>query len=193
MFHPEKELSSIIFEILKKDGRSISALSRELEEQGYKFHRLILTGYLRALTDLKLLKEKDVPPAKIYIPSKPMSRDIYETVGEKAQNIFNDFEKANRLTLYSLSRFFGRAIFEEEFKRTGFKDGPLGKKATSEERQDAKRFLTSTGFKIANSNRAFMPEEEFPKEHTIIMEEMVTDHFGISHLVKETKQTKLSL
>lgn len=139
------------------------------------------------------MKEKDVPPAKIYIPSKSTKRDIYEIVGEKAQDIFNDSDEASRLTLYCLSRFFGRAIFEEEFKRTGFKDEPSGRIATSEERQDAKKFLTAMGFKIANSNRAFMPENEFPEEHLILMESVITEEYDLTHLVKETKQTRLSV
>ena len=145
------------------------------------------------MTDLKLLKEKDVPPAKIYIPSKSTRKDIYEIVGEKAQEILNDSDEANRLTLYCLSRFFERAIFEQEFKRTGFKDEPFGRVATSEERQEAKKFLTVMGFKIANSNRAFMPDKEFPEEHLLLMESVITEEYDLTHLVKETKQTRLSV
>ncbi len=70
MFHPDKEMRDLLFEILNNDGKSISAISRELEEQGCSIHRLILTGYLRALTDLNILKEKEVPPAKVYVSSK---------------------------------------------------------------------------------------------------------------------------
>jgi len=179
--------------MLRKDGRSISALSRELEAHGFKFHRLILTGYLRALTDLKLLKEKDVPPAKIYLPARSRDKDIYELVGERTMKMMGDSNDANRLALYCLSRFFERAVFEEEFKRTGFKDEPSGRLAAPEERQEAKKFLTSTGFKIANSNRAFMPEREFPDEHLELMESIIASDYGLSHLIKEIKQTRLMI
>ena len=52
-----------------------------------KINRLLLTGYLRALTDLKMLKEKNVPPAKIYIPIKGKEQDIYQMIGEKAREL----------------------------------------------------------------------------------------------------------
>ncbi|NYT12101.1 MAG: hypothetical protein GKC03_06045 [Methanomassiliicoccales archaeon] len=183
----------IIFELLKKDGKSISALSKELEKNGYKFHRLILTGYLRALADMKILKERDVPPAKIYLPAKVRRKDIYEIVGERALERGASSEETNEISLFCLSKLFGRAIFEEEFKRTGIRDEPIGRIATQEERQEAKKFLMSSGFKIANSNRAFMPQREFHEIHLEILESIISDDYGLSHLVKEIKQTKLSL
>lgn len=168
-------------------------MSKELEKRGYKFHRLILTGYLRALADMKILKERDVPPAKIYLPAKVRKKDIYEIVGEKSLEMSTSSEEANEISLFCLSEIFGRAIFEEEFKRTGIRDEPYGRIATQEERQEAKKFLTSTGFKIANSNRAFMPQREFPKVHLEILESIISEDYGLSHLVKETKQTRLSI
>ncbi|NYT16349.1 MAG: hypothetical protein GKC02_10410, partial [Methanomassiliicoccales archaeon] len=151
----------------------------------------ILTGYLRALTDMKLLKERDVPPAKIYIPSKARKKDIYEIIGEKAVEISPSSDEANELALFSLSKLFGRAVFEEEFLRTGIKEEPLGRLATPEERLEAKKFLTSAGFKVANSNRAFMPEKESPELYFRVVESIINDDYGLSHLVKETKQTRL--
>jgi len=168
-------------------------LSKELEKRGYKFHRLILTGYLRALADMKILKEREVPPAKIYLPAKVRKKDIYEIVGERALERSTSSEEANEISLFCLSKLFGRVIFEEEFKRTGIRDEPTGKIATTEERQEAKKFLTSTGFKIANSNRAFIPQRDFPEVYLEILESIINEDYGLSHLVKETKQTRLGI
>ena len=84
MFHPDRDLKQVIITTLSEEGRSISYLSRELKKQGFDMHRLTLTGYLRAMTDLNILKEKDVPPAKIYTPVKGKERDIYLKVAEDA-------------------------------------------------------------------------------------------------------------
>lgn len=193
MFHPEKELNRIIYELLQKEGKSISALSKELESRGYKFHRLILTGYLRALTDLKILKEKSIPPAKIYIPARSRDKDIYEVVGEKASEIADDREKSEKLILYTLNRLFERAVFEEELKRAGIREKDVGREATNEERQEAKKMLVSRGFRINPTSKAFMPEEEMEDEYIRLLESIITEQFGISHLIKETKQTRLSI
>ena len=57
-----------ISEILKKNMKSISGISQELRKRGYDSHRLILTGYLRALRDMGVLKEISKPPSKLYSP-----------------------------------------------------------------------------------------------------------------------------
>lgn len=186
-------MNIIILELLTKEGKSISALSRELEERGFRFHRLILTGYLRALTDMKILKERDVPPSKIYIPTKARKKNIYEIIGERSLEATSSTEDASELALFCLSRLFGRAVFEEEFKRTGIKEEPIGRLATSEERQEAKKFLTSMGFKIATSNRAFMPREDFSEPYLEIIESIINEDYGLSHLIKVMRQTRLTV
>jgi len=57
-----------ISEILKKNQKSISGISQELRKRGYDSHRLILTGYLRALRDVGILREIPRPPSKLYSP-----------------------------------------------------------------------------------------------------------------------------
>jgi DNA-binding PadR family transcriptional regulator len=193
LFHPERELNRIIYEILQKEGKSISALSKELEQRGYKFHRLILTGYLRALTDLKFLKEREIPPAKVYIPTRARERDIYEIMGEKAIQITDDIEMGEQLILYALNRLFDRAIFEEELKRAGVRESNSGREATNEERQAAKKMLVARGFKISSSSTAFMPQTDMNQEYIHLLESVICDQFAISYLIKETKQTKLSI
>ncbi|MCL2863609.1 MAG: hypothetical protein FWE54_05975 [Methanimicrococcus sp.] len=61
------DLSTEIYDLLK-GGRqlSISGITRELKARNLNEHRLIVTGYLRALHDLDCLNEFDLSPSKIY-------------------------------------------------------------------------------------------------------------------------------
>ncbi len=193
MFSPEEDLRRVVFEILGGDGKSISALSRELEARGYVLHRLILTGYLRALTDLRVLKERAVPPAKIYIPVKSLEQDIYELVGQKVREMVEG-ENADALILYLLYRLLRRPVFYDELKRAGITGQPPGRQASSEERQDAKRVLVRAGFKIPDSSKAYLIEGEGLREASAqVLEAIMIEMLNAAHLVRETTQTKLLL
>jgi len=192
MFSPEEDLRRAVFEILGGEGKSISALSRELESRGYNLHRLILTGYLRALTDIRILKEREVPPAKIYIPVKPLERDIYEVVGQKVREM-SEGENTNALILYILCRIFRRAIFFDELKKAGVTGQSPGRQASSEERQEAKRVLARAGFKIPDSSKAYLIEEEGLKEAaTEVLVAIVVEALDAGRFIRETTQTRLS-
>jgi hypothetical protein len=193
MFSPEEDLRRAVFEILGGEGKSISAVSRELEARGYNLHRLILTGYLRALTDLRILKEREVPPAKIYIPVKPLERDIYEVVGQKVREMVVG-EKVDALILYLLSKILRRPIFSDELKRAGIAGQPPGRQASPEERQEAKRILVRVGFRIPDSSKAYLIEGEGLQEASAqVLETIMVEILDAGHLVRETTQTKLSL
>ena len=191
MFHPERDLKFVILELLTDDGRSISSLSRELEKNGYELHRLILTGYLRALTDQHVLKEKDVPPAKIYMPIKGRQKDIYDVINEAAHNLAEG-RRAEELSLYAMWRLFKRPIFADELARAGVSGETRGRQATQEERQEAKKVLIRSGFKIPDSSRAYVPEaNDLGADYQTLLETIVAAQLDISYLVRETKQIKL--
>ena len=57
---------TVILNMLKNSQMSISSVSRELKTNGYDLHRLIITGYLRALHDTGYLEEKEIPPSKVF-------------------------------------------------------------------------------------------------------------------------------
>ena len=109
----EKALNDVIFDIIKTDPKSISGITRELKEQGYEFHKLVVTGYLKALTDLGHLRERDLPPSKIYYKSSPHKKDVYESIGEKVTEL--DLSKRNQIlvAIYMLERLFHRPIFSQ--------------------------------------------------------------------------------
>ncbi|MBN1109287.1 MAG: hypothetical protein JXA45_00870 [Methanomassiliicoccales archaeon] len=185
-------MKQIIINILSEEGRSISYLSRELKRQGFDMHRLILTGYLRALTDLNVLKEKDVPPAKIYVPVKGKERDIYGIISDQAKMQVG--ERGAELALYTLYSLFRRPIFEEELRRAGiFNDSP-GVPARAEETAEVRKLLLKTGFKIPTSSKAFVPlNDEFEDEYQALLEQLIINGSEASYLVRETKQTRFEL
>jgi len=153
-------------------------------------HRLTLTGYLRAMTDLNLLKEKDVPPAKIYTPVKGKERDIYLKIAEEAKLIRRD--RSADLTLYSLFKLFRRPIFKEELERAGVLDASPGAQARDEEITEARKFMLKIGFKIPTSSKAYVPiDEELEGDYQTLLTQILINDAEATYLVRETKQTKL--
>ena len=191
MFNPDKRMRDMIYEILKTEGMSISALSRALEEQGVSIHRLILTGYLRALTDLNELKEKEVPPAKIYIPAKAKEKDVYELVGEHARNISSGND-ADHLIVYALYRLFKRPVFFEELKHAGVKNPGNFRLAEGDERNEAMRILRRLKWKVPETSPAYVAD---PPEDAMLLENLLCnilcEKLDYAALVSESKQTKL--
>jgi len=192
MFHPDRDLKQIIISILSEDGRSISYLSRELKRLGFDMHRLTLTGYLRAMTDLNILKEKEIPPAKIYTPVKGKDRDIYLKIHENAKLIALD--KAAELTLYALFRLFKRPVFKEELERAGVFESSPGVPAKDEETSEARKFLLKAGFKIPTSSKAYVPfDYDLEELYQTLLAQIIIGDSESAYLVRETKQTRLEL
>ncbi|HHI30736.1 MAG TPA: hypothetical protein ENL17_03375 [Candidatus Methanoperedenaceae archaeon] len=104
---------STITEILKGQQLSISGISRELTKHGYDYHRLIITGYLRALEDVGHVKREDVPPSKIYTTLQG-KKDIYELISDKLEDV--DREKRLQVAVYLLTNLLGRPCFKQELK-----------------------------------------------------------------------------
>lgn len=187
MYNPEKDFARLILEILGKDGKSISAVAAELENRGLKIHRLIITGYLRALTDQGIVKEREIPPSKIYIPVKPVPETIYESVGKCCRKVSND---PDELILYTLYKLMKRPIFTSELKIAGV-NRPIGKEASLKEVQDSVRVLRRAGNTVSAQQTAVFPVKEFPEEYTMVLTELALESKDSRHLVMETKQTTL--
>jgi hypothetical protein len=186
MYNPEKDFGQLIVDCLGKDGKSISALSKDLEERGFKIHRLIITGYLRALTDQGILKEREIPPSKIYQPVKSLPDSIYETVGKACRRATPD---ADELVLYMLYRLFKRPIFVSELRAAGV-TRPIGKDANEHDVTESRKVLRRSG-NVVPSQAAVYPVKEFQEKYADILADMALDVKDAKHLVMETKQTKL--
>ncbi|MCJ7561545.1 MAG: hypothetical protein MUO84_00865 [Thermoplasmata archaeon] len=191
MFSPEKDMKEMVLEILKKDPASISGICRELGTKGIKLHRLELTGYLKALADMNILKARDIKPAKVFSISSTREKNIYELIGEAAS--MNAGTATGRATLaaYCLQRLFKRAVFDMEVRRCNLDGVVEGRKATPEERADAKLVLTRMGYKVPNSDVPTIVEAGLDEEFMKVLAEIVAERFNLRSHMKETVQTKL--
>ncbi len=130
-----EKLNLKVMELLDGKQLSISGLTRELKAEGIEEHRLVLTGYLRALRDLEFLNEREVPPSKIYaLPEKGKTplpengkepsptasstpEDIYLISRNQLLKIDLDFRIP--VGVYVIYRLFERPCFRRELKLAG--------------------------------------------------------------------------
>ena len=191
MFSPEKDMKELVLEVLKKDAASISGVSRELAERGIKLHRLELTGYLKALADMNVLKEKDIKPAKVFSLSSTREKNLYELIGQSSANNALTADERATLASYCLQKLFKRAVFDMEVRRCGLDGLVDGRRASQEERAEAKIVLSRMGYKIPNSDVPIIVEKDLDQQFLSVLAEVVIERFNARSYVKETVQTKL--
>jgi hypothetical protein len=102
--------------ILSGQQLSISSISRELKKHGYDYHRLIITGYLRALEDIGYVRRKDIPPSKVYTYLH-VERGFYEVLAEKLENVSS--EERLTVAVFLLTSLLARPCFKHELKLLG--------------------------------------------------------------------------
>ncbi|TGC09642.1 hypothetical protein [Methanolobus halotolerans] len=117
-----ENLHSSINQILEGKQLSISAITRELKEIGVNEHRLVMTGYLRALRDMKILDEVNIPPSKVYkmIDGKEdhPQADVYALIAREIKHF--DQNVGLPLTVYVITSILDRPVFKEELLKMGF-------------------------------------------------------------------------
>lgn len=195
MFISDKNMKDLIFSYLKDSETSISGLSRLLQRDGYKVHRLVLTGYLKAMADMGVLKQKEIPPSKVYTLSSKSERNIYEVVGDKCKTLEIEDKEAATVGAYVLQNLFHRPIFLHEIRQFGLGDIVLAKRVTGDERTDARKALSKNGFRLPTNDPAYLVEREKGYEEVMdsILQEMLIEKFRSQSLVMGPKQTKLEL
>jgi len=195
IFKRDLTLQDKILDYLREGEDSISGIHRKLERDGYKLHRLVLTGYLKALADVGILKEHEIKPSKIYSwKSKVKKRSVYEIVGEKVKKLSDSKAEQARLAVYILQRLFKRAIFLEEVKRCGIDvDDIDAKKVGGEERIQARKVLSNTFVKLPYNNPAYIVEETKGMKgiYEDVLEEIVLQLLNAKKFVFRGKQLKL--
>jgi len=127
------EYYHILTKIMANKQMSISSIARELKKNGYDQHRLILTGYLRALHELGHLEEIDIPPSKVYIFKAGMKRDVYNILKEHLKDI--DISERLEIAVFILSSLFHRPCFKYELELLGIE---ARKTETVRESKDAR-------------------------------------------------------
>jgi DNA-binding HxlR family transcriptional regulator len=197
MLIPDNSFKNIIFLELEKGDKSISSLHRVLTTEGHKVHRLVLTGYLKAMEEIGLLSSRDFPPSKVYSISSSAEKDIYETVKEVCANIDEIPDKKRpEIILYFLQKLFRRPVFQEEMIRAGF-DVDLESfavKISNEERLEIKKQLTRKGYKLPLKDPAFIIQDKtYDKEFDLLIQHMLLQKFKAMNLSVDSKQTKLGI
>jgi len=191
VFVPERNLKDLVVTYIKKEERSISALTTQLKKDGYKFHRLFVTGYLKALSDVGLLKEKAIPPAKVYTASVHRERNLYEAVGEKCREVDTDDRAQARLALAVLNKLFHRPIFFRELKEAGYDLTPEAVLATKEEKEESLKAFRRMGIAIPTNEPAYYVEDRRNEVRDQIVAELLTEKYGLRDLVLGSRQTRL--
>jgi hypothetical protein len=119
-------LYSKIFRLLDNRQLSISGITRTLKSEGVDEHRLIMTGYLRALRDLKKIDEIAVPPSKTYKLSDNVEKEednIYSLIGHHLKDV--PASKRIYVAIYVFSSLLERPVFRAELKSMGFHENTI--------------------------------------------------------------------
>lgn len=192
MFLPERNLKDIIISCLKSEERSISSLYRHFKKEGYKFHRLFLTGYLKALLDSGVLREKYIPPAKVYTVSAKRQKNLYEAVSEKCRAVEPDERRQVRLAISVLQKLLRRPIFYRELRECGFGSAVEAPSISGEQREEAVRHLRKSGIQIPTNELAYFVDERRNEARDAVIAELLIERYGMTAMVQETKQMKLA-
>jgi hypothetical protein len=187
----EKNFKNFIISSVKKEEKSISRLARELERDGYKMHRLYLAGYLKALADLGILKEKEIPPSKVYTTSATLDKTIYEIIGDKCKNLKLPVATKTNVAAFILQRLFRRPIFLSEINMCGFDGAIVGTRPPTDMRNDIRNKLLKSGLRIPNDDPAYILEDAYENEFERIISTIVLEDYGATPLIVDTRQTRL--
>jgi hypothetical protein len=192
LFVPEKNLKDLVVSYLRVQERSISSLTKQLRQDGYSFHRLFVTGYLKALADVGMLREKDIPPSKVYTTSAHREPNLYELVGARCREAVKEEPEQARLAVAVLQKLFRRPIFLRELRECGFAGAMDVPPTSREEREEARRGLVKLGLQLPTNEPAYTVPERHTEVRDEILYELVIERFGMAGLVLGTKQTKLA-
>lgn len=196
MFVPQTHLRDSIIEILLLEEQSISKLHRELKNRGSNIHKLVLTGYLQSMEDMGILKERSIPPSKVYSVAVAHTRNIYTIVGSAAAGRVPK-NTADSVVLYTLQCLFHRPVFKFEITRTGAKVCKEAVEADKKSLQEARKIVSKQGIKVPPGEPAYRLQEndaktEWKDIYQNILEEIVLEITSSASLRKATKQTLLT-
>jgi hypothetical protein len=180
-----------ITEILTKQQLSISGISRELKKHGYDYHRLIITGYLRALEDIGYVRQEDIPPSKVYTYLRA-DKNIYEIIAEKLEDVTPD----DRLTIavYLLTNLLSRPCFKQELKLLGIPDPQPNTYVHKSTQENLNRLRADiTKINIPPSDPAFETPENanVPREAIDVLLQILKEHLNLEGLKAKHQQTTL--
>ncbi|MCL4315217.1 MAG: hypothetical protein M1454_05795 [Candidatus Thermoplasmatota archaeon] len=183
-----KHLKDSIIEAVASEERSISGIQKFLEDNGNRVHRLVLTGYLSALVDVGILKEKDLKPSRIFFYEIPPGQDIYRVVGLITRGMTDD--GIGDICLEVLHFLFGRPIFFRELERCGSEIPKNYKQVHTDERLRYIETLQKRGIKIPVNNPLIEPTNPNQKNILEWFRRYLIDQFDLKKAVEETSDRK---
>ena len=187
------EYYNILTKVMANKQMSISSIARELKKNGYDQHRLILTGYLRALHETGYIEEIDIPPSKVYVLKPGMKRDIYSIVKEHLKDI--DISERLGIAVFILSSLFHRPSFKYELELLGIE---ARKTETVKESKDAllnEHRLAVTRIKIPVDDPAFEMNGDTTEIQLLgnkVLIDIIKDLIDLDGLKAKSQQTKLA-
>ncbi|WP_440953419.1 hypothetical protein [Methanococcoides sp. FTZ1] len=199
-----EDLYTKICRILEKKQLSISGISRELKAQGFDEHRLILTGYLRALRDMNKLNEVEIPPSKIYVcveGSETLDNDLYSILSKHIHTL--DPDTRFPLAVCILSSIFERPVFREELKIMGINESHMRnhrrslvtvREVAGKDIRDLRRSITRINIPDHDPGYEFdqdsVTEKATSLENSVLIA-LTKEMSDLSGLVPKTKQVTL--
>ena len=199
LFEDRTRLKDLILRILKEESSaSISGIQERLEKHGHKLHRLIVTGYLRALADAGFLEEQEIPPSKVYrLKAGEKQRDLYDVAGRLIAARTLPRGQEAQVLVALLSRLFHRPIFKQEIQSAQLE--PLGIaewEVETKDRQSARQRLVQAGFELPHNNPAYLPPSPLPDGLRALSDELLAElvvhGFQASQYVLRGRQVTLS-
>ncbi len=179
--------------ILANKQMSISSIARELKKNGHDHHRLILTGYLRALHDMGYLDEIDIPPSIVYTFKANPKRDIYGIVKDHLKNI--DMPDRLDIAVFILSSLFHRPCFKYELELLGIEGRKTENIRESKDVRLKEHRASVTRIKIPPEDPAFEIKEEnknvLEKGNDVLID-IINELTDLDGLKAKFQQTKLA-
>ncbi len=191
LFVPDKNLRDLVMSYLRNSESSISGVARQLQKDGHRLHRLFLTGYLKALADMGMVKEKEIPPAKVYTIASRREKNLYEAVGERCRARVASEDEAAVLALAVLQRLFHRPIFLRELRACGFTSGPRVHEIDGPRREDARRALGKVKVLIPTNELAYAMDSDVGAVRDEVIAQVLVERFAAMDLVVPTVQGRL--
>jgi hypothetical protein len=171
-------LKDRITDILRGDGKSISEIYKEINmEDDSRIHRLTLTGYLWAMADFNVLKEKYVKPSKLYFLLKKDETSIYQLIGDRMANEPPD--KRGEGILYILYTLFDRPIFETELEMAGITGNVKGKRLEKKERKKLLGKVEIKGVKVSADTDAYVPTTNYPVLAIKVLGSIISEKYDV--------------
>ncbi len=193
----------LVNEILKDRQLSISGVTRELKDKGIDEHRLVMTGYLRALKDLRILNEVDIPPSKVYSLVEVEQKDngdIYSLIAENIKSV--DSADVVPIVVYILSKILDRPVFKEEIIKAGVSSKNLSDHLASSDcairsvEKSSKDYTSGiTKLKIPAGEPVYEVgalSDDVIKYSSCVLIKVVRNSVDLSGLIPKTKTTSIT-